>query len=185
MIDAIEKFPNQNLVERGVKNLIKVKKKLGLGAKPKNGKSRRSDESWAQSLADELHKPIRRNFIRHRVMVNRGDEIWSADLVDMQAFSKWNKGVRYLLNVIDLFSKYAWCIPVTSKTGKSITNAFQLIIDSSKRKPKMLWVDQGSELYNRIFDKWLRENKIERYSTHNEGKTVIIERFNRSLKGRM
>ena len=61
------------------------------------------NDGWSQHLADELHKPIRRNFVRRRVVVNGIDEIWSADLVDMKAFSKWIKGIKYLLNIIDVF----------------------------------------------------------------------------------
>lgn len=97
----------------------------------------------------------------------------------MQAFSKWDKGIKYLLNVIDVFSKFAWSVPLKDKTGKSITDAFQHIVKSSNRKPEKLWVDQGSEFYDRTFDKWLEDNKIERYSTYSEGKAVFIERFNR------
>lgn len=97
----------------------------------------------------------------------------------MQAFSKWDKGIKYLLNVIDVFSKFAWSVPLKDKTGKSITDAFQHIVKSSKRKPEKLWVDQGSEFYDRTFDKWLEDNKIGRYSTYSEGKAVFIERFNR------
>ena len=96
-----------------------------------------------------MHKPIRRNFVRRRVIVNGIDEIGRADLVDMQAFSKWNKGIKYILNIIDVFSKHAWCIPLKDKTGTSITEAFEKVVKSSKRKPQKLWVNQGSEFYNR------------------------------------
>jgi len=87
-----------------------------------------------------LHKPIRRKFARRRVTVNGVDNIWSADLVDMQALAKYNDGVKYLLNVIDVFSKYAWSVPLKDKTGK-----FEAIIKSCGRQPDMLWVDRGSE----------------------------------------
>ena len=86
------------------------------------------------------------------------DEIWSADLVDMQALSKWNKGIKYLLNIIDVFSKYALSVQLKDKTGKSITVAFEHVVKSSNRKSDKLWVDQGSEFYNRTFDKWLEDN---------------------------
>ena len=138
---------------------------------------------WTDKLADELHKGIRRKFPRRRVISNEIDKIWSADLVDMQAFSRYNSGIKYLVNVIDVFSKYAWSIPVKNKTGIEITNAFKQIIKN--RKPKMLWVDQGSEFYNKTFQQFLKENGIEMYHTFNEGKAVIVERFNRTLKNRM
>ena len=103
----------------------------------------------------------------------------------MQSFSKYNEGFKYLLNVIDIFSKYAWSIPLMDKTGKAITNAFDSIIQTSNRKPEKLWVDQGSEFFNRVMDQWLKSNNIKRYNTFNEGKAVVIERFNRTLKTRM
>ena len=83
----------------------------------------------------------------------------------MQLISKYNKGIRYLLCSIDLFSKYAWVVPLKEKKSITIVNAFQGILDSSKRKPNKIWVDQGSEFYNSRFKKWLKENHIEMYST--------------------
>jgi len=115
------------------------------------------------------------------VIVNDIDDTWSADLVDMQAFSKYNKGVKYLLTVIDIFSKYAWVIPLKNKTGESVTEAFEKIILEG-RLPVNLWVDEGKEFYNKKFESFLNKNKINIYHTFNEGKAVVIERFNRSLK---
>ena len=75
--------------------------------------------SWQKQLADELHKPIKRNFTRRRVITNGIDKIWCSDLVGMQQLSKWNKGYRYLLMVLDLFSKYGWIVPLQRiKKGK-------------------------------------------------------------------
>lgn len=139
--------------------------------------------NWTDELADELHKQRRVHFPRRRVVVKGIDQIWSADLVDMQAFSEYNKGVRYLLNVIDVLSKYAWSVPIKAKTGTTITDAFRSI--SKTRKPKMLWVDKGTEFYNRTFRNWLESEDIHPYSTENEGKAVVVERFNRTLKSRM
>ena len=79
------------------------------------------------------------------------DNIWGVDLDDMQLISKYNKGIRYLLCAIDLFSKYAFAVPLKDKKGVSIVNAFHSILDSSKRKPNKIWVDQGSEFYNTHF----------------------------------
>ena len=75
----------------------------------------------------------------------------------MQLISKYNKGIRYLLCVIDLFSKYAWVVPLKYKKGVSIVNAFQSVLNSSKRKPNKIWVDRGSEFYNNLFKKWLKD----------------------------
>ena len=95
---------------------------------------------WSQQLADELHKPITRNFSKRTVISNGIDEIWTADLVEMQKFSKWNKGVKYLLMVIDVFRNYGWIKPQKKKKTESVSKAFDEIF-KSKRKPKMLWTD--------------------------------------------
>ena len=76
----------------------------------------------------------------------------------MQLISKFNKGFRFLLCVIDIFIKYAWVIPLKVKKGLSIVNAFQKILDDSDRKPNKTWVDKGSEFYNNFFKKWLKDN---------------------------
>ena len=98
----------------------------------------------------------------------------------MQSLSKYNKGIKYLLCVIDLFSKYVWVIPIKDKKGTSIVNAFKKI--DSNKKPNKIWVGQGSEFYNKSFKDFLRINNIEMYSTCNEGKSVVGHRFIRTLK---
>ena len=99
--------------------------------------------------------------------------------------SKFNKGFRFILCVIDIFSKYAWVIPLKDKKGISIVNAFQKILNDSKRKPNKTWVDKGSKFYNNSFKKWLQDNNIVMYSTNYEGKSVITERFNRRLNSKI
>ena len=88
----------------------------------------------------------------------------------MQLTSKFNKGFRFLLCVIDIFSKYAWVVPLKDKKGISIVNAFQKILKESDRKPNKIWVDKGSKFYNNSFKKWLKDNDIEMYSIDHEGK---------------
>ena len=107
-----------------------------------------------------------------------------ADLADMQLISKFNKGFRFLLCVIDIFSKYAWVVTLKDKKGVSIVNAFQSILDDSKRKPNKIWVDKESEFYNRSMKSWLQDNDIVLYSTHIEGKSVVVERFIKTLKNK-
>ena len=100
----------------------------------------------------------------------------------MQLISNFNTGFIFLLCVIDSFSKYAWIVTLKHKKVVSIVDAFQKILDKSGRKPNKIWVDKGSEFYNNSFKKWLKDNDIEMYSTHNEGKSVVAERFIRTLK---
>ena len=102
-------------------------------------------------LAEELHKPIIKNFKRRKVYSSFKDNIWGADLADMSLISKFNKGIRYLLCVIDLFSRHAWVIPLKNKKGDSIVEGFQSIFKNSDRKPNKIWVDHGSEFYNNKF----------------------------------
>ena len=111
--------------------------------------------------------------------------MWGADLVEMQEWSRQNKGYRYMLNVIDVFSKYAWSIPLKDKKGETVTEAFQLIVKNSKRIPKFLWLDKGREFYNKNMDEWLKENNITKYSTYGPHKSAVVERFNRTLKENM
>ena len=107
------------------------------------------------------------------------------DLADMQSLSKYNRGIKYLLCVIDLFSKYAWVVPIKDKKGTSIVNAFKKIISEGQRKPNKIWVDQGSEFYNQSFKDILKINNIEMYSTYNEGQSVVAERFIKTLKNKI
>ena len=101
----------------------------------------------------------------------------------MQLISQYSKGIRYLLCVIDLFSRYAWVIPLKNKKGESIVEVFGKILDDSgnakyyNRKPNEIWVDHGSEFYNNKFKSFLKENDIEMYSTFNQGKSVVAGRF--------
>ena len=152
-----------------ISGIMKTKAKFGLGV-------------WNEELADELHAPVRRKFKRRRVISYGVDDVWSCDLVEMQEWKKQNKGYRYMLNVIDVHSKYAWSIPLKDKTGKTVLDAFKQIVNSSGRKPDHIWVDEGKEFYNKHMDEWIKENNINRYSTHGEHKSAVVERFNRTLK---
>ena len=136
-------------------------------------------------LAEEMHKPVIRKFNKRKVYSQFKDNIWGVDLADMQSLSKKNKGIKYLLCAINLFSKYSFVVPLKDKKGISIVNAFNKIIKQSNRKPNKIWVDQGGEFYNRVFKKWLLDNDIIMYSTFNEGKSVVAERFIRTLKNKL
>ena len=109
-----------------------------------------------EQLAEELHKPIIRKFKRREVYSAFKYHIWAADLADMQLISKFNKGFRFLLCVIDIYSKYYRVVPLKDKKVVSIVNAFQSI-KKSNRKPNKIWVDKGSEFYNRSMKSWLEK----------------------------
>ena len=133
-------------------------------------------------LAKELHKPIIRNLKERKVYSSFRDNVWGPDLADTQLSSKFNKRFRFLLCVIDVYSKYGWVVPLKDKKGVSTVNAFQKILNDSGRKRNKIWVDKGSEFYNNSFKKWLKDSDIEMYSTNNEGKSVVAEKFIRTLK---
>ena len=118
----------------------------GSGAKRINTKITPQNEQ----LAEELHKPITRKFKKRRVYSTFKDNIWGVDFAGMQLLSKYNKGITFLLCVIDIFSKYAWVVPLKDKKGISIVKAFQSILKQSNRKPNEIWVDKGSEFITLI-----------------------------------
>ena len=125
------------------------KKSTGSGFK----KLKNTAKSSSSILANELHKPIIKNFDKRKVYSQFKDNIWRVDLADMQSLSRKNKGIKYILCAIDLYSKYTFVIPLKDKKGISIVNAFNKIIKQSGKKPNKIWVDQGGEFYNNVFKK--------------------------------
>ena len=134
---------------------------------------------------EQLHKPVVRKFNKRKVQSPFIKNNWCADLAYMQFITKFNKGFRFLLCVIDIYSKYAWFIPLKDKKGNTITNAFQQILDESNCIRNKIWVDKGTKFYIRSMKSWLEKSDMEMYSTHNEGKSIAPERFNRSLKNKI
>ena len=109
----------------------------------------------------------------------------NSHLADMQLISKCSKGFRFLLCLIDIYSKYAWVVPLKDKTAVSIVNAFQKILKESARKPHKIWVVKGFEFYKSSFKKWLKDNSIEVHSTHNIDNSVVAEQFIRPIKNKI
>ena len=164
--------PEYDGYQRGVASMVYKffdKKSVGSGIN--------TIKSSSSILADELHKPVIRKLKKRKVYSQFKDNIWGVDLADMQSLSRKNKGIKFLLCAIDLYSKYAFVIPLENKKGISVTNGFNKIIKQSNRKPNKIWVDQGGEFYNSVFRKWLSDNDIIMYLTYNEGKSVVAERF--------
>ena len=148
----IAKHPKYDGYQRGLASIVYKffdKKSTGIGIA--NNKITQNLQ-----LAKELHKPIIRKCKKRKVYFGFKDNIWGADLADMQLISKCNKGFRFLLCVIDIFSKYGWVLRLKDKKGISIANAFQKILDNSmelhsEHKPGKIWVDKGSQFYNNYF----------------------------------
>ena len=157
---------------------------MGSGIKKDTTKSTAEPSALARSpliLADELHQPVIKKINKRKVYSQFKDNIWGVDLADMQSLSKKNKGIKYLLCAIDLYSKYPFVVPLKDKKGISVTNGFNKIIKQSGRKPNKIWVDQGSEFYNHVFKRWLSKSNIIMYSSS----VVVAERFIRTLKNKL
>ena len=133
MLSELDELTPKNMRERidkgVVKAMIGTKRKLGWGVE------------WTDALTDELHRPARRNFDKRQVFARKPDDIWAADLVDMQQFSRSNAGFKYILMIIDVFSKYGWAIPMKNKTGAETVRVLREVLDSGQKAPQFLWTD--------------------------------------------
>ena len=96
-----------------------------------------------------------------------------------------DNGYKFVLCVIDVFSKYAFCTPLKDKSGKTVLNAVKDIVSKNVRQPEKIWVDRGSEFYNKDFLAWASEHNIIVYSTYGDSKSVVAERFIRTLRDLM
>ena len=141
----IESNPKYNAYQRGLASMV-----YKFFNQTSKGTGMKFEIKENQQLANELNKPIIRKFKKRQVYSSFKDNIWGIDLADMQLISKYNKGIRYLLCANDLFSNYAFVVPLKDKEGTTIVNAFQSILNNSKRRPNKIWVDQGSEFYNNV-----------------------------------
>ena len=148
--------------------------------------TRKQVDEWAQSeLSYTLHRPSQKKIRRRKVLSHTIDYLWEADLVDMTKLSRQNKGYKFLLVVIDTFSKFAFVEPLKNKSGAEILRAFSTILRESKRKPQKLRTDQGTEFTNAPFQNYLRKQEIGFYTANSSVKPSIVERYNKTLKGRM
>lgn len=138
-----------------------------------------------QQIVNEIHKAARKNFDRRSVILKGIDDLWQADLMDMQNLRKYNNGYNYILLVIDCFSKYAWAEPLKSKNKIDVTNAFGNILSKSQRKPVNLQTDSGTEFYNTSFQTLIRRFNINHYSTFSTKKASIVERLIKTIKNKL
>ena len=151
-----------------IKQIINNKQRFGLG------------NFNMEDLSEELNKPVINKFERKKIIVNHIDEIHSCDLVDMQKYSRMNKGYKYIFTNIDIFSKYTWSFPIKSKKISDIKPCFEKIF--KERKPLYIWSDQESTFFSKEMLKFFEDNNVKIYHTYSNLKAVVIERFNRSLR---
>ena len=136
------------------------------------------------AIVNELHKPARKNFPRRCVVVKGINDLFQIDLVDMQKYSKFNKGYKYILAVINVFTKFAWTRPIKSKSAKHVTEAMSDILKTTV-PPGNIQSDQGMEFFNSSFEALMKKYQINHYSTFSVLKSSVVERFNRTIKGKL
>lgn len=163
------------------------KNAASLGGKRRLQKAIKGDPSeWlASQRAYTLHKPARKRFATRRTRTTHFASQYQADLNDMIAYSSVNKGFRYILTVIDVFSRRACALPLKSKTGEEMVQAFDKIFHTSLPPPHLLQTDEGKEFENKTFQSFLKQNKVRHFSVKSPYKASLVERYNRTLKTRM
>jgi transposase InsO family protein len=159
-----------------------------LGSARRQGLKVNRDKVKAYLKGDDsytLHKPARRHFTRNKIIVNDIDKQWQADLAEMQDVAKDNDGVRYLLTVIDCFSKYAWVVTLKKKDTSTVVDGFKRLFTLTTRRPVNLHTDKGKEFMNSPMQDLFREYGIHHFTTNSDMKAAMVERFNRTLKTRI
>ena len=138
-----------------------------------------------QDLINELHKPARKNYPRRRVIIKGIDDLWQADLAEFQTYASENKGYKFILVVIDCFSKFVWTLPIKNKSGEEVTGAITKIFSRGDRIPANLQTDNGKEFFNNHFQRVMKEFNINHYSTYSTMKASIVERVIRTPKDKL
>ena len=162
-------------------SLLRRAKELGI-----NTNKEKVEEWLADQDAYTLHRQYRKHFQRNPIVVGAIDKQWQGDLADMSKLAKHNDGYRYLFTVIDCFSKYAWAIPLKTKSGPALLEALKLLLEKSHpRKPNRMQTDKGKEFMNALVQDFLKENAIHHFTSESDQKAAMVERFNRTLKTRM
>ena len=171
--------PNSNASFASVNKLYKVAKSKFPNVTLKEVKDWLSGED-----VYTLHKPVKKKFKRNKIVVYGIDHQWQVDLADVSSLVKSNNGYRYISTCIDVLSKYAWAFPLKNKKGINVIKIFDKIFKEG-RVPIKLQSDGGREFNNFAFRKYMKEKGIHYFTTRNETKCSIVERFNRTLKSKM
>ena len=132
-----------------------------------------------------MHRPSRKKFTRNKVVVDAMDELWDMDLIDMTYMSKYNDGYLFILAIVDIFSRYAWAVPIKSKKAVDVLSGLHLLFDSTERRPITIRSDKGSEFVNKTVARFFEDNVILHSVTQNEVKANYVERWIKTLKGRL
>lgn len=139
--------------------------------------------SVLENIANELHQSARKTYPRRKVISRFKDDLWQADLIDMQTYSKKNKGYKFILIIIDTYTKYVWVTALKNKSANEVTKGMFNIL--KKNKPKLLQTDNGTEFYNKQFQDLMRKYNIKHYSTYSSIKAGMVERVIRTIKNKI
>ena len=140
----------------------------------------------ASQFAYTLHRPARRHFKRNPIYASGIDRQWQADLADMQTLADENDRARYILTVIDVFSKYAWAVPILRKEAQTVTEGFAEVLRQAKpRVPNRLHTDKETEFFNASFGRLMKRHGITHFASQSDQKAACVERFNRTIKSRI
>lgn len=166
-----------------------IKHPAGFGSIQKlvktTGQSQKKVKAWLKAQPTyTLHKQARKRYPTRKYVVHDIDEQWQADLAEVGLIAKDNEGYRFILTVIDIFSRYAWARPLKSKRGEDVAVAFKSIFDEG-RIPRRVQTDQGKEFENRHVRDLFAQHNIELFSVKSAYKAAIVERFNRTLKHKL
>ena len=165
----------------GVDRLYRRSQELGIPAN-----KRRVSAFLTRQQSYTLHKPVKHKFKRNKTIVSGIDHQWQADLADMQALAKENDGYNYLLTCIDVLSRYAWVVPIKSKSAPDMLRAIrELLRVAQPRKPARVQTDKGREFFNSSVRAFLASEQIQHFASNSDQKAALVERFNRTLKTRI
>ena len=186
MIENIDAMENKNLMAKITRGIINTKQQLGLGQKrgQKKNDTKIDINDDRKQYANEMHKRIIKKFKRRYIYSPGIDVIWTTDLILIPKYSKQNNGYKYILTILDVFSKFAWVAVTKKKDKKTIANAFENILKKG-RVPRKIWSDGGGEYDNHFFRSMLKKYNIEPYRTDSELKAIMAERFNQTLMNKI
>lgn len=175
----LDKFYYNLALPSGFSSVEKLRKASGV--------SKKNISKWLEEQPTyTLHKKIIKNFPRNPYNVTNIDDVWQLDLVDVANISKFNDGYKFLLNIIDLFSKFVWCVPLKNKKGSTVTDGMKKVLKQSSRAPILIQTDSGGEFVNSTFKSYLKKKNIQFHPLINfPMKAAIIERYNRTQRERM
>ena len=161
-------------------------KKVASAQQSKDDEPKEIDEKkFLKTLSDEIHKPALKKYPTRQVFALDKDDTWGMDLADMQTWKASNDGYQYILVVIDVFTRWAAARAMKTKSAAETLENLKSIVEERKSMPKKLWIDEGKEFLNKEMNAYCKKNKITMYHTWGQGKSVIVERFNRTLKTNM